>query len=149
MHQSTIVYSLKLVKDRTVSFPISEVRDSHQASNLIHTLIGDKPSEHMVVVFLDVGNKVIGTTVAFSGGTHGVSINARDLFRAAIVAQAHAIVLGHNHPSGNTTPSQEDIATTRKLIEAGRLIGVPIVDHIIVGLDATPYSMHERMTVWF
>lgn len=143
------VYSLRLVKDRTVRFPVRECAEPSRAASLIKHLVADAPSEHMVIVFLDAKNMVTGTTIAVSGGSHGMLLAPRDLFRAAIAANAVGIVLGHNHPSGDTTPSVDDIVTTRRLVEAGRLIGIPVVDHVIVAMDAPSFSMHERDTVQF
>src|ERR1700684_3100692 len=104
--KSTAVYSLKLVKDRTVRFPISDVNTPTQSALRVHRLIADAPSEHMVVVFLDAKMKVIGTTIAISGHSHGLMVMPKDIFRAALAAHASGIVLGHNHPSGDTTPSK-------------------------------------------
>jgi len=142
----TNVYSLKLVKDRTVSFPIREASDPKTATTLIRKLIADAPSEHMVVVFLDAHNQVIGTTFAASGGSHGLQLRPKDVFRAAIVAHASAIILGHNHPSGDPTPSGDDLITTHKLIAAGKMLGIPVVDHIVVTMDQS-HSMLEHVTL--
>ena len=147
--KSTAVYSLKLVKDRTVRFPISDVNTPTQSALLVHRLIADAPSEHMVVVFLDANMKVIGTTIAISGGSHGLMVMPKDIFRAALAAHASGIVLGHNHPSGDTTPSKDDIATTLRLIEAGKLLGIQVMDHVIVAMDRKSYSMFEHNTVDF
>jgi len=143
------VYSLRLVKDRSVRFPVRECHGSPQAAALIQRPIADAPSEHMVVVFLDAKNAVVGTTYAASGGQHGIQLAPRDIFRAAIAANAAAIILGHNHPSGDPRPSREDINTTVKLVEAGKLLGLPIVDHVIVAMDACSFSMADHETVQF
>lgn len=140
---NTNVYSLKLVKDRSVRFPIREISSPGPAASLVRKLIAEAPSEHMVVVFLDAANQVTGTTIAVSGGSHGLNVTPRDLFRAAIIANAAGVVLGHNHPSGNPTPSEDDVRTTHKLVEAGKLLGVPVLDHVIVTMDGGTHSMRE------
>ena len=141
------LYSLHLVKDKT--FAIRDCSSANAAAKVIEALIADAPNEHMVGVFLDAKNQMIGATVFAQGGQQGLNLVARDVFRAAIVAQASGIVLGHNHPSGDTKPSREDIITTHRLVEAGKLIGCPVVDHVIVGLDAQYWSMMEHNTVQF
>ena len=143
----TNLYTLQMVKDR--SFIIRDCSGSNAAAKAIETLIASAPNEFMVAVFLDARNQIIGTTVLAQGGLHGLQPRPRDVFRAAIVAQASSVILGHNHPSGDTTPSRDDILTTERLIRAGELIGCPVVDHVIVGLDAQYWSMHDHKSVEF
>lgn len=145
--KTTSVYSLKLIKDRSIRFPIREVGEPSEAAALVFKLIADAPSEHMVAIFVDAKNEVIGTTIAVSGGSHGMQVSPKDLFRAAIVANAAGIVLGHNHPSGDPRPSVDDLATTQKLVDVGKLLGVTVLDHVVVAMDRAVWSMfaHGQM----
>ena len=70
-------------------------------------------------------------------------VHPREVFKAAMLANAAAIVLAHNHPSGDPTPSPDDMALTRRLVDAGRLIGVDVLDHIVIG-DGRHVSFRER-----
>ena len=140
------LYSLKLVKEKT--FRIRDCQSPDLASRIIREMCADKPNEHFVAVFIDGRNQMIGSHVIGQGGIHGISISPRDVFRAAIVANASGLVLGHNHPSGDPTPSQEDISTTLRLIDMGKALGINVVEHIVVSLDGE-YSMSEHHLVLF
>lgn len=89
--------------------------------------------EEIHSLLLDVRHRVIRHVVISSGGLAATGIYPRELFRVAIKANAAAMVLAHNHPSGDPTPSQEDISTTKALGKAALVLGIDLVDHIIVG----------------
>ncbi len=89
--------------------------------------------EEMWLVALDGQNGARSARRVAQGGLHGCSVSARDILRAALAEAASAIVLVHNHPSRDPTPSAEDIAMTRVVAEAGEVVGVPVVDHVILG----------------
>lgn len=88
--------------------------------------------EQMWVLSLDGRNHLRGARRIAQGGLHGCSVAARDILRAALADAASAIVLVHNHPSGDPTPSLEDITMTRAVAEAAAVVGVPLVDHVVV-----------------
>jgi DNA repair protein RadC len=93
--------------------------------------IGKEKKEHFIVLFFDTRNNLIVNEV--SVGTLNASlVHPREVFSQAIAKNASHVVVAHNHPSGDSTPSEEDIATTRRLIEAGKIIGISVVDHIVV-----------------
>ena len=94
--------------------------------------IMNKKQEHFVCITLNGANEVIGTRVVTVGILNANQVHPREIFSDAIVDRAASIILVHNHPSGNTEPSKEDITTTERLIEAGELLGIKIHDHIIV-----------------
>ena len=95
------------------------------------------------MLWLSSANKVIGFEVITEGLLNSSLCHPREVFRGAIVATAASIILVHNHPSGNLEPSQEDIAITKQLIDAGRICGIPVHDHLIIA-DSTYTSMAER-----
>ena len=93
--------------------------------------------ETFVVLMLTVRNTLIGTPVVVAIGTlTGVEVHPRDVFRAAITNNAAGIVLAHNHPSGDPTPSPEDRELTRRMKAAGELLGIPVMDHVVVTDDS-------------
>lgn len=92
--------------------------------------------EVFIVIFLNAKNNVLSYEEIYKGGLTTIQIHPREVFRAAIEQSAAGIILLHNHPSGDPTPSTADIETTKILIEAGEIIGVPILDHIIIGRDS-------------
>jgi len=84
-------------------------------------------------LFLDGRNQVASYFVVATGSADSCPVAARELFQAAVTAGAVSVIVGHNHPSGQTVPSAEDEAVTRRLREAGNLLGIPVLDHLILG----------------
>ena len=99
--------------------------------------------EQFVVIFLNARYRVIGHTIATRGIANEVHVHPRETFRAAIVANAHSIILAHNHPSGDPTPSESDIRATREMIRAGNLLKINVLDHVIVGDAGKQTSLRE------
>ncbi len=89
--------------------------------------------EHSVMIALDTKNNIIGFHVISIGTLNETFTHPREIFKAAFLMNAARIILAHNHPSGDPTPSDGDIAITKRLCTAGRLLDVPVLDHIIVG----------------
>ena len=86
-----------------------------------------------MMLALDTKNKVIGIFEISRGSLNASIIHPRDIFQRAILVNAASVILVHNHPSGDPTPSPEDIALTKKLVEAGRVMDITVLDHVIVG----------------
>jgi DNA repair protein RadC len=112
-------------------------------------MLGLTDREHFAALFLNSTHGITGAHVVAVGGQQGIgTIEPRTVFRAAISACAAAVIISHNHPSGDPTPSAPDIATTSHLIAAGKLLGIPVLDHVIVTRDSRRwYSMYERGTL--
>jgi DNA repair protein RadC len=101
----------------------------------IHFLLNEyclKQQEHFLSITLDGANNVLNTRVVFIGTLNRSIVHPREVFAPAFTDRAAAIIIAHNHPSGNTEPSFEDIAMTQKLVEAGNILGIEILDHIIL-----------------
>ena len=94
------------------------------------SLFKDQVRERFVVFWLSV-NKILGFEVVTESLLNSSLVHPREVFRGAIVATSAAILIAHNHPSGNPEPSQDDIAITKQLVEAGKIIGITVHDHII------------------
>jgi DNA repair protein RadC len=99
--------------------------------------------ESLIVVFLNTRRRPIGWQIISTGTLDTLLVHPREVFKPAIVMNAAAIILAHNHPSGDPTPSEADIKVTRDLIRAGQLMKIDVMDHIILG-TATP----ERPKAW-
>jgi DNA repair protein RadC len=89
--------------------------------------------ECFVVLLLNVRNKIKGHVLVSIGTMDQVLVHPRETFRAAVIASAHSIILMHNHPSGDSNPSQADIRVTRELAHAGKMLRIEVLDHVIVG----------------
>ena len=107
---------------------------------VVTPLLRHEPSEVMVCVHLTTKHRVIGVSVVGRGGIDHVPCDPREVFRPAILANAAAVILAHNHPSGDPEPSPPDLEVTRRIEDAGRLLGIPLLDHLIVG-DGRHVSM--------
>lgn len=109
------------------------VRGPDDAAKAVRKLC-EPLQETFVAVLLDARGKVIDSVVIALGSAASVEVHPRDVFRHAITRNAHSIVVGHNHPSGDTSPSEADIQLTRRLVDAGKLLGIPVLDHVIVAV---------------
>lgn len=105
-------------------------------------VFGSRAAEQFGVVLLDTRHRVIRTAVVASGGLNATIVEPRDVYREAMLGAAAAVVVFHNHPSGDPTPSPDDFALTRRLSAAGILMGIDLVDHMILG-EARYYSFKE------
>ncbi|MGI6333694.1 MAG: RadC family protein [Saccharofermentanales bacterium] len=110
----------------------TQIRSPDDAICLLETDMLALPREELRIVLLDVRNRVIRISRVSEGGLSSAVIHPRELFREAIRANAAAMILAHNHPSGDASPSAEDLETTRRLIEAGQMMGIQVIDHIIL-----------------
>lgn len=103
--------------------------------------------EQFVVVMVNARRKILGHQVVCIGIVDQVHIHARETFRAAIIQNAHAIIVMHNHPSGDPLPSESDIRGTRDLVRAGTMLKIDVLDHLIIGnLDAAEVH-HKRVSL--
>jgi len=103
--------------------------------------LGPLEHEQMWVISLDGRNGMRGARQVAQGGLHSCSVSARDILRAALADAAAALILVHNHPSGDPAPSPEDVEMTRAVAEAGLVVGVPLVDHIVL----TPSGQYSSL----
>lgn len=128
------VYDVKMVRSRRpLRLAERTALDGDQAARVLHAMLEGSDREQFVCVFLDANKNITGVHVAAVGAQSTIgTIDARTIFRAALGACASAMVIGHNHPSGNPAPSEDDIRCTEGLCKAAALIGIPIVDHVIV-----------------
>lgn len=113
---------------------ISTSRDIYQY--IAPTLV-DLPHEEFWTIFLNVRNQVLGKKLIGKGGSTETSIDIREIFRYALEAGAVSIAVVHNHPSGSLSPSTKDKQLTHNIVEAGKLLRIPLIDHLIVGIDTT------------
>lgn len=109
---------------------------------------GDRPQEHLLCIMFNGALEIIGTKVITVGLVNKTMVHPREVFAEAISARATAIVIAHNHPSGNLEPSPDDLAVTQAIINAGKLLCIQVLDHIIFS-DSSYYSMNEHGDVWF
>jgi DNA repair protein RadC len=112
-----------------------QLSSPREAAAYLLPIYGSRPVEQFGVVLLDTKHRVIRTMVLSVGSVDGTSVHPRDVFRQAVLASAPAVVLFHNHPSGDPEPSRDDVALTMRLVAAGELMGVAVIDHLVLGDD--------------
>jgi len=110
---------------------------------LLQPQLSHLQQEHFVVIFSDSKNRYLGQKLISQGILNATLIHPRDIFREALQHNAHALLVAHNHPSGDPQPSSEDLETTRRLIRCGTLMQIELLDHVIVGRNAY-VSLRER-----
>ncbi len=106
------------------------------AATRIRRMIGAEPVECFAVLLLDARQHVIDVVIVHRGTLAQVDVHPRDVLRPAVQCGAYCIIVAHNHPSGSAEPSTADLDLTRRLVDAGRLVGIPVVDHIVVTPDS-------------
>jgi len=120
-----------------------QIRTPADAANLLMPEMGLLEQEHLRVILLDTKNHVLAIPTIYVGSVNTMMIRISELFRAAIRRNCPAIIIVHNHPSGAVDPSPEDIAVTRQAVEAGKLLDIELLDHLIVSRTAF-VSLKER-----
>ena len=96
----------------------------------------DSDREHFLALALDARNKVVHMEVVSIGTLNSAIVHPREVFKSVILANGASVILAHNHPSGDTTPSKEDIGLTQRLVNAGEILGIEVLDHLIVTHDS-------------
>lgn len=122
---------------RRLSTTVSGYKMTIKSPADIHNLLKDKlghcDREHFQAVFLNTKHHVITVETVSVGSLNSTLVHPRELFRNSIKRSAAALIIAHNHPSGDPTPSVEDIEITRRLVEVGNIVGIQVLDHIIIG----------------
>jgi DNA repair protein RadC len=136
------IVSLKLVREKSVPYPAA-LSGPFDSARLAQELLEDKDRENFLVIFLDTKHRPIGVEISSIGSASACLVQPGVVFRAALLVAATAVVFAHNHPSGDPTPSPEDIDLTKLLIEAGNLLGVRVLDHLVIG-DGRWISIREH-----
>lgn len=136
------VITVKLVREK--SWPYGKTPNIKGATDVFNVLaaLAEKDREWVCVLCLDAKNKVNCMHVVGIGSLNACIVHPREVLKAAILANAQKIILAHNHPSGDPTPSMDDHHVTEKLKEAGTIIGIELIDHVIIG-DGQFYSFAE------
>jgi len=145
------LYQVKLERNGTiVKEQVQKADAPHLAAAIFKKFLGDAPKEHFMLMCLDSRTRAIGVIEVSVGTVSASLVHPRECFQPAILLNAASIIVAHNHPSGDTSPSAEDKAVTTRLTDAGQILGIPLMDHIIIG-DQGPdvscpdyFSFRER-----
>ncbi len=145
MAQATrIITAFEIGRRRSASevVPKEKISTSRNAFEIFRSVLTDKPYEEFWIILLNRANKVLQKVQISDGGISGTVVDPKKIFKIALDNHACSIILGHNHPSGNCTPSEADCRITKKLVNAGVLLEIAVLDHIIVA-DNNFYSFSD------
>ena len=137
-------YDIRLIRDGRISVNATPiVRTPQDTLPVLEPELSELAYEKFVALALSTKNHVIAVLPVSSGSLNASVVHPREVFQRAILANCASLILAHNHPSGDPLPSPEDIALTRKLVEAGEILDIPVLDHVILGY-AKYVSFKER-----
>ena len=127
-------FDVRLVRDgRVATLEPTIIRRPEDTLPVLEAELSELGYEKFIALALNTKNHVTAVLPVSSGSLNASIVHPRELFQRAILANCASLILAHNHPSGDPAPSPEDIALTRKLIEAGLLLDIPVLDHIVLG----------------
>lgn len=141
----TPVYRCELVREGSTK-TAPKLHSSNAAAAVAIELLKDSPSEQFVSIMLDTKLRVIGAHIVTKGTLDASLVHPREAFRAAIIANASAVIFVHNHPSGDCTPSREDMSVLDQMELAGKQLGISVHDSIIVNSDGDWLSCAQQRT---
>ena len=144
----SIIAAMELGRRWSVCAPEERrtINNSKEASELFLTLIDDPSKEHFLVAYLNQGNKVIKVERISTGGITSTMVDPKVIFKNALLREATALMLCHNHPSGVTRPSAEDKQLTKKIVAAGKIFDITVIDHLIIGEKSYfSFAEHDMM----
>ena len=137
------IVSIKMVKESSFLYQTRQILSPNDAYEMIKEQLEGLDREQFIIACLNTKNEPTNITVVSVGTLNKAIIHPREVFKTAILSNAASIMAFHNHPSGETTPSQQDIQLTNRLYEAGELLGIKLLDHLIIG-DGTFTSLKEK-----
>jgi len=128
-------YTLKMVKEASTLYEVPIIKSPAEVYQAAKQLLAlhEKPQEHFCILCLNTKNKIVGVHTISIGSLNSSIVHPREVFKAALLNNANAIICLHNHPSGDPEPSREDIEITKRLVQAGEIIGIEVLDHVIIG----------------
>jgi DNA repair protein RadC len=138
-YESVPVYRVSLVRESKMKVEQAQFRSSVQVAGMLRDYLEGADREHFVVMMLDRKNRLIGINTVSIGSLTASVVHPREVWKPAILSNAAAVIFGHNHPSGDAQPSQEDMTLTKRLVEAGKLLGIQTLDHVIIGDGTESY----------
>ncbi len=120
------------------------IKSPADAAELLYPTMSDQPQEHMRVLVLNAKNRVIDNVLVYQGSLHTTVIRVSEIFTACVAARAAAVIVAHCHPSGDPTPSPEDVAVTTEISKAGKILDIDVLYHLVIGSGRRFTSLKER-----
>ncbi len=137
------IVSIKMVKESSFLYQTRTISSPKDAYEMIKEQLEGLDREQFIIACLNTKNEPTNISVVSVGSLNKAIVHPREVFKTAILSNAASIMAFHNHPSGDTTPSDQDIQLTNRLYEAGELLGIKVLDHLIIG-DGSFTSLKEK-----
>ncbi|SDJ00783.1 JAB domain-containing protein [Alteribacillus bidgolensis] len=140
------IYEVQRIKQVKTEMEIKEnsIRMPENAADIARSFIGDDDREVLLVLCLNTKNKVVAVHRAHVGSLNASVVHPREVLKAAILNNAASIIIAHQHPSGDVTPSREDIQVADRMKEAGRIVGIELLDALVVADNSSFTSLKEQ-----
>ena len=137
------IVSIKMVKESSFLYQTRQILSPNDAYEMIKEQLEGLDREQFIIACLNTKNEPTNISVVSVGSLNKAIVHPREVFKTAILSNAASVMAFHNHPSDETTPSQQDIQLTNRLYEVGELLGIKLLDHLIIG-DGTFTSLKEK-----
>jgi DNA repair protein RadC len=131
--QIAAVFELARKLEGFTDEPKRKIKSPADVYSLLYPKMREQKREKLVALLLDTKNQIIREETISIGSLNANIVHPREVFKAALMESSASVILSHNHPSGDPTPSREDIAVTEKLVEGGKMLGIEVLDHVIIG----------------
>jgi DNA repair protein RadC len=141
-------YCIRLVKESQIYYENKKIIGAKMVHDFLRTLgLHEKAGEEFYSLYLNTKHQVIGIEMISKGTLNSSLVHPREVFKGALLANAHAVILAHNHPSGFVEPSTADKMVTENLVKAGKLLEVQVLDHVIIGSKGGYFSFTESSII--
>jgi DNA repair protein RadC len=137
-------FKICMVKENDIDYPDVNISFPQTVADLVAKYVGTPDREMFIVLAVNVRNKITGIHTVSVGSLDTSIVHPREVFKFAILANASSIIVAHNHPSGDTTPSSDDIELTKRLKQASEILAIDLLDHIVLGHDGQYLSFRDR-----
>lgn len=135
------IVSVKLFREASILYEQRQVNTPDDAARLVEGFLADSDREKIIAICLDTKHQPTAINTVSVGTLNSSLVHPREVFKAAILSNSAAVILAHNHPSGKSEPSEDDIKITKRLMDAGAVLGIDVLDHIIIGGTGNYKSM--------
>lgn len=129
------IVTIKMEKVKSMLVENKQISSPNDVFTIVNKYLDRTDREHLVLLTLDIKNKITSINTVSIGSINTSIVHPREVFKTAILSNASSVILTHNHPSGDITPSKEDIDITNRIKECGRILGIELLDHVIIGND--------------
>ena len=144
------IVSIKMVKEASVLYQNRNIGSPIDAAEIVRGFLEDEDREKVIVVYLNIKKEPNAIHTLSIGSLNASIVHPREVMKGAILSNAHSMIIAHNHPSSSTEkpcPSDEDCKITQRLKEAGKIMGIELMDHIIIGGSGNYYSFKQEGTL--